>query len=1227
MSPHEFWGRLATARTVLRRVAGASAALAAALVAPALLVAAWLAVALPAWDPPSALPLAGLALGLAAAALVGALAARRWLRPLDDGAVATAAERARGLPDGSLRGAMELRAGTPAGTSDALARLSERRLVERIGVATPRELAGGLAELGRRRLVRLGAATVVVGFAVALLGASDPERARLAWTPLLRPLHALTPPALPPLDVRPGDARVARGDTLRVLVHAPQRRQVTLHWRAQGELPGRARLAVAADTASRVVGAVEVPLSYWVSAPDGAVSDTFRVEPQDPLLLSALTVDVAYPAYLQRPPDRFEGEPPPLILPEGSVVRVRGTATRGLGSAALAGPDATVALAVSGDRFDGRVRPGRSGTWSWVLTDAAGEASPAPPPPLQVALVPDEEPWVEIRFPGEDTEVGPDMKQAIVAHAGDDHGLVRANLVSWRVDGFGERDSAVREPIELAGAPGTTALRTVLRAADRRLLPGARLEYFIEVTDDGPRGQTARSETFAFRFPGADELRARVGEEADDLLHGADDLARTARDLERATRELQRRIDAGETREAGRSGGGQDAGDPSRRSSLDFERAEDARGVLDRQEALLEQADALREQMEELSELSRSAGLSDPEFQRRMEEIRDLMDEVASDEMRAQLDRLREALDDLDAAQTEEALQALADQQQELQERLDQSLDLLRRAAAEQEMRTLADEARRLAASQDALSDALRGDAPRPPEEAGDADSLDAGVEDASPEARPPAGEPPPEGGSERGQPADSAAGEPPVGEPSRDAEQAAEDRGARADSTAPAAGEPQAANPDPAGRQAELAEQADGLAERMEGLQERLRQLGEAGASESSGEAGGEASQGGEAMREAARQARGGQREAAAQSGEQGARGMERAADLLDDARQAMTEAWRDHTQQSLQQATQDALSLAERESELLEQMQQAREDGGASDQQMGEMRGEQAAVQEGLESIARNLSEAGQRSAMVDRQVGQALGEAMRNVQQSASAMEGGDGRPRLPIQETQSAVDAMNDLALSLVRNARQVARSEAGTGLEQALQQLAQAASQQGRINNEASALSPQDMSAAVLSRQARRLSERQQDIAGQLQGTSRTLGGSEDVLGDVEAMAEEAERLARELAGGRLDRTVLERQERLFHRMLDAGRSLERDEVGDERTAETAGEFERVDPGALDPALLRRGPRYAPPPAELLQRLSPGYRRLILEYIDRINRQDPDARPPASPPPARPSGER
>ena len=40
------------------------------------------------------------------------------------------------------------------------------------------------------------------------------------------------------------------------------------------------------------------------------------------------------------------------------------------------------------------------------------------------------------------------------------------------------------------------------------------------------------------------------------------------------------------------------------------------------------------------------------------------------------------------------------------------------------------------------------------------------------------------------------------------------------------------------------------------------------------------------------------------------------------------------------------------------------------------------------------------------------------------------------------------------------------------------------------------------------------------------------------------LAEEARDLARRLESGRLDRETVERQERLFRRMLDAGRTLQ-----------------------------------------------------------------------------------
>ena len=109
----------------------------------------------------------------------------------------------------------------------------------------------------------------------------------------------------------------------------------------------------------------------------------------------------------------------------------------------------------------------------------------------------------------------------------------------------------------------------------------------------------------------------------------------------------------------------------------------------------------------------------------------------------------------------------------------------------------------------------------------------------------------------------------------------------------------------------------------------------------------------------------------------------------------------------------------------------------------------------------------------------------------------------------------------------------------------------------------------------------------------------------DPLGDLSALAEEARRLAEALAGGRLDPEVLRRQERLFHRLLDAGRTLERDEESEERESEQPGAFMREGVSALGAGDLNVL-RYALP-AAALQALPPAQRALVVRYFERLNR--------------------
>jgi hypothetical protein len=144
-------------------------------------------------------------------------------------------------------------------------------------------------------------------------------------------------------------------------------------------------------------------------------------------------------------------------------------------------------------------------------------------------------------------------------------------------------------------------------------------------------------------------------------------------------------------------------------------------------------------------------------------------------------------------------------------------------------------------------------------------------------------------------------------------------------------------------------------------------------------------------------------------------------------------------------------------------------------------------------------------------------------------------------------------------------------------------------------------------------QLQEASASQEKIAKQLSELADRPADQAQTLGDLEAMALEAQALAERLARESLDVETLQRQERLFHRLLDAGRSLQQDEYSDERESSAPGEFERNEVEVLSPEDLG-AERFQLPPAEELQRLSPFQRQMVLEYFERLNRAERRAGP-------------
>ncbi len=405
------------------------------------------------------------------------------------------------------------------------------------------------------------------------------------------------------------------------------------------------------------------------------------------------------------------------------------------------------------------------------------------------------------------------------------------------------------------------------------------------------------------------------------------------------------------------------------------------------------------------------------------------------------------------------------------------------------------------------------------------------------------------------------------------------------------------------ADQQEALEERAEELQERLDRLQQRLDEAGE----ETARDAVEQAAQGGEqaqqSMSEAQQQSRMGQTQQAAQSAQEAAESMSQMSQQLQQAQQEMAEQMMQAFQEALQETATDALTMAREQAGLRNQM------GGAGREELANMRGDQSALLQGVRNMADNLSMRDYMSqGEDDRDVASQIGQAMKAIEQTLAALEDQQGSTPSPLNAAEQAVGALNQVALAAMAAAQQAGQMGQSQSAQQMMEQMEQLAQQQGSINSQTGQLTPMRLGEQAMAQQLQKTAERQQDVAEELEEISQKPGAQDQSLGDLEAMALEAMELADRLAGNRLDAETLQRQEQLFHRLLDAGRSLEKDEFSDERESAAPGEFERDEVNALSAEDLG-ALRFQLPPAEALRRLSPAQRQMVLDYFERLNRAE------------------
>ena len=303
----------------------------------------------------------------------------------------------------------------------------------------------------------------------------------------------------------------------------------------------------------------------------------------------------------------------------------------------------------------------------------------------------------------------------------------------------------------------------------------------------------------------------------------------------------------------------------------------------------------------------------------------------------------------------------------------------------------------------------------------------------------------------------------------------------------------------------------------------------------------------------------------------------------------------WRNEVVEALDRALGDVSRLAERQLEVADALRR----GDTSPQ----VRSEQGAIEEGVERLLEQVKEVAGKNAMVSQQSSIALSAGRDDMRSAREALSNAAPNSREATRRSEEAVDALNAAAHTLLRSRGAVEGAGSGSGLQEAMEQMAQMAQQQGQLGQQSGGMLPQmGKGGGQMQEQLRALGAQQRALAERLE--RMRAGGQMPGAADL---AQEAKELARTLEAGRLDRQTVERQEKLFRRMLDAGRTLQGEQKDEKQERQsTAAKDDSV---RLPPALqtrLRDDAGFRIPSWEELQQLSPAERRRAVEYFRQLS---------------------
>jgi len=277
-------------------------------------------------------------------------------------------------------------------------------------------------------------------------------------------------------------------------------------------------------------------------------------------------------------------------------------------------------------------------------------------------------------------------------------------------------------------------------------------------------------------------------------------------------------------------------------------------------------------------------------------------------------------------------------------------------------------------------------------------------------------------------------------------------------------------------------------------------------------------------------------------------------------------------------------------------------------------ELARDQKNVEQIYNSISDSLFELSKSIPQFSNQINTKSIELKKQLERSLTQMA--ERQQRNASVASRQAFGGINDISFMIANLLEQLQNNDGSGGkggagspksIQQMLEQLGEMKGNQQQLNQQLQQMI-NDMQGERLSNdqmeRLNQLAKQQNRIRKQLQELQQNGGLDGDRAGsEIERMIEEMEDTINDLRGGAVDPTLIERQQNILTRMLDAEKSMqERDEEEKEREGKQPGDFNRANPSDITLEELEKQIRSRLNDPNFTK-YSPDYQKLIERYFE------------------------